>query len=233
MALLLKIQSLCGSPKEWATFDGLFRGFWDEAQNEYSVRKPPQQMPPIEDKKSIPLLMIGAQGQAVSDKPGKSTSGANTLERLRKTDFSQVSIHEQKQLEKLVLRLCQQMNHRLTRRRKHSTTRSQVDLRRTIRNNLSQGGDPIRLAFKSKRRQKNRLVTLLDISGSMDQYSFFLLLFTHALKKHFKQVDSFVFSTQLTCVNEAFTVRKLREVLQRTSPAGSSLVQRDTNRCLF
>ena len=208
---------LCGSQKEWAKFDIIFERFWSREPSSRRNKSRPQRMPAIEEKKTIPLLMIGAQGQAVSNEPGKSTTGANTIERLRRTDFSHVSTEERARLEALVLRLCRQMNQRLTRRLKRSPVQSKIDLRRTIRRNLGNGGDPVYLAYKARKRQKNRLVALLDISGSMDQYSFFLLLFIHALKTHFETVDIFLFSTRLTCVNKAFTVRQLREVLERTS----------------
>ena len=174
-------------------------------------------MPAIEEKRTIPLLMIGAQGRADPDEEGKSTTGANAVERLRRTDFSRVPADERAQLEALILRLSRLMNRRMTRRLKRSVTPTQVDLRRTIRRNLSQGGDPLYLAYRARKRQKNRLVALLDVSGSMDQYSYFLLLFIHALKSHFEQVDTFLFSTRLTCINEALTVRDLRRALEHTS----------------
>ena len=216
--LALQLRTLlCGSEAEWRKFDALFQRFWQQDRGTRRVKATPRRMPAIEEKKTIPLLMIGVQGQAVSDEEGKSTTGANAVERLRKTDFSQVPVHEQERLEALVLRLCRQMNERLTRRLKRSPVQNEVDLRRTIRKNIGHGGDPIQLAYRARKRQKNRLVALLDVSGSMDQYSFFLLLFIHALKTHFEQVDTFLFSTRLTCVNEAITVKALREALEKTS----------------
>src|SRR5438105_1609549 len=77
-------------------------------------------------------------------------------------------------LERLTLRLFRQMSQRLSRRRKVSRLHDKVDLRRTIRLNISRGGDPIFLSFKAKKLQQQRLVILLDVSGSMNPYSLFL-----------------------------------------------------------
>jgi uncharacterized protein len=58
------------------------------------------------------------------------------------------------------------------------------------------------------------LVILLDISGSMNPYSLFLLRFAYALQKHFKRVDTFLFSTQVTEITPALRGRRLGQALQ-------------------
>ena len=92
-----------------------------------------------------------------------------------------------------------------------------VDLRRSIRRNISHGGDPIYLAYNVRRPQKKRLVIFLDISGSMNLYSLFLVLFAYALQKHFKRVDTFLFSTSLVEVSDLLRARKLSDALRGLS----------------
>ncbi|HMB92841.1 MAG TPA: VWA domain-containing protein, partial [Rhodothermales bacterium] len=76
---------------------------------------------------------------------------------------------------------------------------------------------PIELSFRGRKPRKPRLVILLDVSGSMEQYSFFLLRFIYALQQHFAQVDSFLFSTRLMRVTDALKTRHLHETLRSLS----------------
>ena len=71
--------------------------------------------------------------------------------------------------------------------------RGRVDLRRTLRANLTRG-EIIELRFRERKRKKVRLVLLCDVSGSMDLYSRFLLQFLFALQNVFGRVETFIFS---------------------------------------
>jgi uncharacterized protein with von Willebrand factor type A (vWA) domain len=95
--------------------------------------------------------------------------------------------------------------------------RGQVDLRRTIRRNITRGGELIDLRYKARKTEQDRLVVLLDISGSMNPYSLFFLRFAYALQRHFKRVDTFLFSTQVTDITPALRGRSLQQSLQSLS----------------
>jgi hypothetical protein len=127
-------------------------------------------------------------------------------------------------LEQISLRLFKQMSRRLARRRRIGTVRGQVDLRKTIRRSIPRGGEPINLCYRVRRPRPHRLVTLLDISGSMSPYSLFLVKFMYALQKHFRHVDTFLFSTGLTEITNLFRTQRLQDALQALSqkPAGWS-----------
>lgn len=58
---------------------------------------------------------------------------------------------------------------------------------------------------------------LLDVSGSMDLYSAFLLRFVYALNLYFKRVDSFLFSTRLIPVSQTLRKDDLSFVLKDLS----------------
>jgi uncharacterized protein len=117
-----------------------------------------------------------------------------------------------------------QMSLRLSRRLKSMSLRGPVNLRRTIRRSISRGGEPVYLSRKGRRLQRARLVILLDVSGSMNAYSVFLLRFAYALQKHFKRVHTFVFSTYLIDMTSTLRARNLPDVLEALSlePAGWS-----------
>ncbi len=218
---------LCTGKDEHDRFDGLFEQYWTNVSTPGAVVRQRRRVRPVARvQQGIPLLMIGAKQEAViDDEEGRSTTGAHAVERLRKTDFSKVPEHDQERLEQLALRLFKQMSLRLSRRLKTTTRKDQVDLRRTIRRSIARGGTPVDLRFRGRKPRKPRLAVLLDVSGSMDQYSFFLLRFIYALQRHFGRVDSFLFSTRLQCINDVMNARRLPETLSAladTSEAWSS-----------
>jgi len=132
-------------------------------------------------------------------------------------DFSSVSQDDSASLEEISLRLFRRMSLRLSRRLRIREFADRVDLRRTIRRSIHRGGDPIVLAFQGRKSQVPRLVIFLDISGSMNSYSLFLVRFAYTLQKYFKRVDTFLFSTDVVEISEVLRTRNLTEALHRLS----------------
>jgi len=165
-------------------------------------------------------------GDDVSSEEGgaQAVTGASTRERLAQADFSTLSHSDLAALEQISLRLFRQMSRRLARRRRIAISRGQLDLRRTIHRNISRGGEPMNLRYRERKPRPHRLVTLLDISGSMSAYSLFLVKFLYALQKHFRRVDTFLFSTGLVEITSLFRAQRLQDALQALSqqPAGWS-----------
>jgi hypothetical protein len=217
VAIKFSLKSvLCSSKDEWDLFDNLFQSFWHGAEHQAPLNRTRAESSQPTAKTA---LILGGQSHAIQSPQdsGKAVWGASPNERLQKTDFSQVPQNDLAALEELSLRLLKRMSLRLSRRLKAVKSRSQVDLRRTIRNSISHGGDPIDLRYRGKKLQQDRLVILLDISGSMNPYSLFLVRFAYALGKHFKRVNTFIFSTHLFEISHLLRTRELRDALQGLS----------------
>lgn len=228
--LKLALRSvLCSSKEEWDLFEGLFQAFW-ESRRACSASASPgrkKSKQPADDwsrPQSGAIELIGAGANTHPEGEGKAVTGATALDRLRIVDFSQVAQGDLPELERLALRLLKQMSARLSRRLKSMRPRGPVDLRRTIRRSISRGGEPAYLSRKGKSLRRARLVILLDVSGSMNAYSLFLIRFAYALQKNFKRVSTFLFSTQLMEITAALRTRALPEALLALSrePAGWS-----------
>jgi len=202
---------LSSSKEEWERFDALFEAFW-------GGRRAGLEPVPKNDRERTEggtvWALSGAVEGPVGDREGKAVAGASLHERLRKTDFSQVPQSDQPALEQIAQRLLHQTSWRLSRRLKSAEPRGPIDLRRTIRRSIPSGGDPIELRYKSRKPNQARLVILVDVSGSMNLYSVFLLRFAHALEKHFKRAETFVFATSLVDVTGALRSRQLPDALQ-------------------
>jgi len=210
---------LCSSKDEWDQFDELFAAFWSPAPpgsraTPATPRMRPQPDQPLPQGAITTLMGLSQPGRAQDGNDGKSVLGATAQERLRKTDFSQASQNDLPELERIAIRLLRQMSLRLARRRKSMKQRQQVDLRRTIRRNISRGGDLIDLRYRARKIQQDRLAVLLDISGSMNLYSLFFLRFAYALQRHFKRMNTFLFSTHLTEITGSLRWPKLAQVMQ-------------------
>jgi len=211
---------LCSSQEEWDQFGQLFDAFWNSERNQPNSQKDrPRRNQVTKNQSDDSRLLISAQSSDAQsrDSEGKLVSGASSQQRLKRVDFSEASHTDLAALEKLSLRLLRQMSVRLARRMKIEAQGDRVDLRRSIRLNISRGGDPITLAFKGRKKQKKRLVIFLDISGSMNLYSLFLVRFAYALQRHFKRVNTFLFSTSVVEVSNLLRARKLSDALNALS----------------
>ncbi len=210
--------ALCSSKAEWDLFDSLFEAFWSDSRtqtaHEARVAKSATSKPV-----ASPLLMSdqpSSEGPS-RDAEGKMVLGASAQQRLKKVDFSEVPQNDLAALEEISLRLLRQMSQRLSRRLRIKNLPDRVDVRRTIRRSVTRGGDPIMLAFKGRKPQKSRLVIFLDVSGSMNLYSLFLVKFSYALQKHSRRVNVFLFSTNVVDITSLLRTARLSDALQGLS----------------
>jgi uncharacterized protein with von Willebrand factor type A (vWA) domain len=214
---------LCSSHNEWEMFDDLFDDFWNSrhrhtiTSNKRAKNTSSLDRPNSRDRKTVMLLASQNKAEIPESAGAKAVLGATAIERLKRADFSDIAFSDLPDLERVAMRLLRQMSLRLSRRLKRSNLRGQVDLRRTIRLNISRNGDPIELGFRHRQLQQLRLLVLLDVSGSMNPYSLFLLRFAYALQKYFKRVDTFLFSTGLTDITAVLRSRSLQDVLRALS----------------
>src|SRR5262245_56804570 len=104
---------------------------------------------------------------------------ASRQELLRTKSFSELSDDELVEIAELMKRLRLNIHTRRTRRREPARA-GDPDLRRTLRRSFRTGGEPVERAWRTRRRRRRRLVLLLDVSGSMADYSRALVLFAHA-----------------------------------------------------
>src|SRR5713101_1354526 len=92
-----------------------------------------------------------------------------------------------------------------------------VDMRATLRASLKAGGGLIDLKYRRPKTRLPPIVALLDISGSMGEYTRLFLHFLHAVTDVRKRVHSFLFGTRLTNVTRALKARDPDEALAACS----------------
>lgn len=134
-------------------------------------------------------------------------------EMLKSRDFAQMSAAEIARAKQLIAELRLPDDKVPTRRFQPSHVGARIDPRRTFRRSLRGGGASIDLAFRERAQVHPPVVALVDISGSMAEYSRIFLHFLHALTEKRRRVHSFVFGTRLTNVTRMLRARDPDEAL--------------------
>ena len=198
---------LCNRYEEWQRFDALFDAYFlppnksvfaqcDAAAGTQDVTS---------GRSDDCAHEIAAETESgVVDDTEDARHGASREENLSSTDFSELNRTDQaRKVEALMRRFAQRMKRLYLRREARSQRGRRLDLQSTIRQSVASGGTPVRLAWKTRRRVRPRLVLLLDVSRSMNFYSFFYLRLARALCNELADVHCFIFNTRITSVGEA------------------------------
>jgi len=193
----------CTSEEETKAFKTIYKRFWRIKTTHISDKRTHKNKKTVKkNDKSIAVMMgIGDTDMAEAKEEAKNTSGANLAETIKSTDFSKLSVMQNQMLDELSEKLLREMSLRLKRKKKKAIKGS-VDIAHSIRKNIQKGGNIIDLVRKDRKKDKYRLVILLDVSGSMDKYSFYLLKFIWTLRSHFAQIEAFAFSTKLMRITD-------------------------------
>jgi uncharacterized protein with von Willebrand factor type A (vWA) domain len=132
---------------------------------------------------------------------------------LQKKDFAQMTAAEIAQAKDAIARLALPFDLVRTRRLAPSRHGHIIDVRRTLRASMKAGGAVIDLKYVGPREKEPPIVALLDISGSMSQYTRLFLHFLHAVTEREKRVTTFLFGTRLTNVTRSIRQRDTDEAL--------------------
>ncbi len=201
--------------EEIPTFDRCFDAFWkfhaDQGQglegllNQAPAPRPEHAGPPDgapgSEQKQDSLALDTWEEEAEDDGEPLEVPGQSEREVLMDRDFSTFPAEDLDEVARLTILIAKRLARRVSRRRRPTRRGGVIDLRRTMRANMTKG-EIIDLRRRERRRRKVRLVLLCDVSGSMDLYSRFLLQFLYALQNVFGRVETFTFATRLTRVSE-------------------------------
>ena len=179
--------TLVARPEEIPVYDRVFHGVVEQEQ-------PPAPVTVVEEEVAL----------------------ASREELLRTKSFADLTREELVELAALMQQLRLNVPERRTRRREPAR-RGDPDLRRTLRRSFRTGGEPVERAWRTRRTRRRRLVLLLDVSGSMADYSRALVLFARAALRADTRWEAFCFGTRLTRVTRALAVADPKEALRRAA----------------
>lgn len=156
-----------------------------------------------------------AQDQSEIDVDARLT--VSDREVLQKKDFAQMTAAEIAAAKDAIARLRLPLDVVRTRRLTQDRHGHLIDIRRTLRASMKAGGAVIDLKYLGPRVKEPPVVALLDISGSMSEYTRLFLHFLHAVTDARKRVTTFLFGTRLTNVTRAIRQRDPDEALAACS----------------
>ena len=165
-------------------------------------------------------LFSGLQQLAQREQPEIELDARLTMsthEVLQKKDFAQMTAAEIAQAKAAIARLVLPLDEVKVRRLAPSRHGHMIDIRRTLRSSLKAGGGVIDLKYLGPRVKAPPIVALLDISGSMSQYTRLFLHFLHSITDARKRVSTFLFGTRLTNVTRALKSKDPDEALAACS----------------
>jgi len=197
------------------------RGYLDKLLASLLPQAPPRQQ---EDAKPgarrIEEALFSGLPENERNKPEQEADATLTVsdrELLQGKDFAQMTAAEIAAAKAAIRRLVLSLDEMKTRRLAPHRHGHIVDIRRTLRASLKAGGAVIDLKYLGPRRKAPPIVALLDISGSMSQYTRLFLHFLHAVTDARKRVHTFLFGTRLTNVTRALKRRDPDEALAAVS----------------
>src|SRR5215475_2073296 len=178
---------------------------------------------PARDEEKVPPgaqriqeALLSSLGEAERKPPELEVDARLTVsdrEVLQKKDFAQMTAAEIVVAKDAIKRLVLSLDEVKTRRLALHRHGHHVDIRRTLRASLKAGGAVIDLKYLGPRSKSPPIVALLDISGSMSQYTRLFLHFLHAVTDARKRVHTFLFGTRLTNVTRALKAKDPDEAL--------------------
>jgi uncharacterized protein len=175
--------------------------------------------PPAASQRVLDALFSGAEKieREKSEVEIDARFTVSDREVLEKKDFAQMTTAEIAAAKDAIKRLVLSFDEVKTRRLAPDPHGHRIDLRRTLRSSLKAGGAIIDLKYRGRRTRVPPIVALLDISGSMSQYTRLFLHFLHAMAGERKRVSTFLFGTRLTNVTRALKEKDPDEALAACS----------------
>src|ERR1700758_4514801 len=180
----------------------------------HARKKPPPASRRVQEAMSQPSFHEEPQAQeqdlrlSVSDK-----------EILQKKDFAQMTAAEIAAVTRAIEKMRLPQAELETRRFQPDARGLKPDMRRTMRVSLVTGGVIVDIRKLGRIEKPEPIVALLDISGSMSEYTRLFLHFLHAITDAGKRVSGFLFGTRLTHVTRALRARDPDEALASCSSA--------------
>jgi uncharacterized protein with von Willebrand factor type A (vWA) domain len=136
-----------------------------------------------------------------------------SVQALTRTELRRLSASDVRELRRHVRTMARRLASRLSRRRT-SSRRGQVDVKRTLRRSLQFGGVPFLLAHRSQKRKRPEVVVLCDVSGSVIRAGELMVEFLQALYQDIAHLRVFAFTNRVAEITGVMgSTRELSELV--------------------
>jgi uncharacterized protein with von Willebrand factor type A (vWA) domain len=210
--------SLVTRREDVPTYDAAFRRFFLGSAGPAADRLvlDPRTAPATEAILTLPETELQAPGREDEVRVGLRASDAAALKR---KSFAGCTPEELAELRRIMRRIRLMPPKRRSRRTSAAASGRTPDIRRTVRASMRMHGEPGVLLWRQRRLRPRPLVLILDVSGSMADYSRSLLQFAHSARRAGGRVEVFCFGTRLTRITQELTRRQPDAALARAAEA--------------
>ncbi|MEQ8718616.1 MAG: VWA domain-containing protein [Acidimicrobiales bacterium] len=206
--------TLITKPNDIGVYDELFGTYWlGVAPVEVAVAEPDVVTLAFDDD-------VPDEGDEGSEEGETITVRYSASEILSAKDFAEYTDEELAEALELMSRM-HLVGETRPARRLVTTRRRGVrpDVRRTVREALRSGGEPVRWHHFDRSDRPRRLVLLLDVSGSMETYARALIRFVHVAVVGRRRVEAFALGTRLTRLTRELSSRDPDQALTAAADA--------------
>ncbi|MGA2209344.1 MAG: VWA domain-containing protein [Acidimicrobiales bacterium] len=133
---------------------------------------------------------------------------------LRHKSFAACTPEELAAVRRIMARIRLTPPKRRTRRSSSAPSGRSPDMRRIMRESMRMHGEPAELFWRRRKVRMRPLILILDVSGSMADYSRNLLQFAYSAQRAASKVEVFCFGTRLTRITRELDHRRLDHALE-------------------
>jgi len=204
---------------QFKEFDDLFDAYWfnkgrqknsiEESNHEPSSSAVQPFQPTVDDTQTTQGQGKSDSADDGNDEGASYTSGeaklvGSRIKNMEKVDLREFMTPESiEEAQNVARRIAQAISDRRSRRRIAANRGALLDLRRIMRDSVSTGSEPFKLYKRRRPIRPVRIVTLLDVSGSMVVYSRVFLAFLKGLVSHDTKTDAYLFHTSLVRISDS------------------------------
>ena len=208
------------------TFDTAFNLFWIYPRPEFQTvdteREVPepsslQELSDANDEQDILEQWLDTETEDDEEGQEDDPVAYSAEDLLTRKDFSEFTREDMEEAREIVAKLAAVLATKLSRRKIVGKKGKIIDFRRSWRQSLVHGGEPLELIRKQRKIKKTKILLLCDVSGSMDCYAKFLIQFIYGMQQELREVDVAVFSTHLTDITGLLRRKGLAEGLNEVS----------------
>lgn len=197
--------TLVRDPENIELYDAAFASLWEGQSGAFTTSEA--------EKVGVTLLLDDGDPSDEADESSLEDGDVQQLrfsrtETLRDKDFAECSSAELNELAQAMGALKMRMPHRRSRRLVAAGNHSgSVDIQRTMGAAMRTEGEALRLWRKRPGVRRRRIVLLLDISGSMEEYARQLVRFAHVAVAAQNRIEAFTIGTRLTRITRELSSR--------------------------
>ena len=218
--------NLIAGETERETFDTAFDLFWRYPRPEFQAVDTEEQTPEptslqdlsdAADEQDIVDQWLDTETEDSEEGQEDDPTAYSAEDLLSRKDFSEFTKEDMEKAREIVAKLAAVLATKLSRRKVVGKKGKTIDFRRSWRQSLVHGGEPLELIRKQQKIKKTKILLLCDVSGSMDCYAKFLIQFIYGMQQELREVEVAVFSTHLTNITGLLRRKGLAEGLNEVA----------------